>query len=628
MVEVTKDEIAEIILRYVKSEDELGFQLNGPWGSGKTYYVINEVMPRLKKAGYMPIYFSINGLSNIETIKQSLSKRILASYFKNKGDRYGLAERLDSGIGLVIDAGLSNKLFETLLKSGKKALKTLALANVDFPKTVLIIDDLERISGPLGIKEVFGYLATMLEERHCKVILISNEKKNENFNEIKSVKEKVINKSLEFNRIVSEVAEDIIKKNLEIIDKKYEAINDWIMYESKFLLSNVDDINLRTVKSVMSTYAELVEFVNKEEFADEQKKQMKKTGFLSIFVLTDCFKRNISLGDNYTNDLFGSSPNFFINSRFFKKMLNDNFGNSASKKNENNKTKTTELICEKFHAKSDEFDRNILYSVAIKNLIEHGFFDTETYTADIKQHFFHENSATQVTFQKLCNFRELSDNELENIQNDVSNSLDCSKNDIDYLLQVLKLFMFFNKKGLNLVNLKTDNLREGIRQRIAGMNKSEIEEIGFRISEGHLDNEDSLVKAFDSRKKDLRKEDDKDLFKSVLHCDWYGNDEFFKEQSFFKMLIDSNEVNKMVQAGQSSNIRNLRQYINAEGSQFVEDSNNTGELKYARKFAKELERLEPQVKGRVQLFNYQELEAIVNEVVQTADEKGDNNHVK
>lgn len=88
MVEVTKDEIAEAILRYVKSEDELGFQLNGPWGSGKTYYVKYKVISRLQDAGYRPIYFSINGLSNIETIKQSLSKKILASYFRNNGDRY------------------------------------------------------------------------------------------------------------------------------------------------------------------------------------------------------------------------------------------------------------------------------------------------------------------------------------------------------------------------------------------------------------------------------------------------------------------------------------------------------------------------------------------------------------
>lgn len=144
---------------------------------------------------------------------------------------------------------------------------------------------MERISDSLGIKEVFGYLATMLEEWHCKIILISNEEEYKNVKEIKRIKEKVINKSLEFNISVSDVAEDVIKGNLKNIDEKDDTINDWIIDESKFLLSNVDDINLRTVKSVMSTYAELVERVNKEEIVDEQKEQIKKNGFFVNFCI-------------------------------------------------------------------------------------------------------------------------------------------------------------------------------------------------------------------------------------------------------------------------------------------------------------------------------------------------------
>lgn len=468
---------------------------------------------------------------------------------------------------------------------------------------------MERISDSLGIKEVFGYLATMLEEWHCKIILISNEEEYKNVKEIKRIKEKVINKSLEFNISVSDVAEDVIKGNLKNIDEKDDTINDWIIDESKFLLSNVDDINLRTVKSVMSTYAELVERVNKEEIVDEQKEQIKKTGFLSIFVLTDCFKRGIPIDDEHTEGLFGNSA--YINLSSISKL-----GRSSSVKepeHERGFSITTGKIHAIFHKKSNDFDANILYTLPIRDLIEHDFLNFPFYVTEIKQHFFHEDSA----FQELFNFRELSDSELENIQNEISDKLDCNNDDVDYLVQILLFFLFFEEKGLNLGDLRTDELRKKIRERISTIDKAEIEKINWKIIGRNLGNEKWLVKAVDSRKKELSKEADNDLLESVLSHNWYEkrrNREFFEEQSFFKMLIDSNEVNKIVQAGQSSDIQSLVNYISAEREQFVRDIYNNDEPEYAREFAKELKRLELRVKGKVQLFNYQELESKVNEI--------------
>lgn len=266
----------------------------------------------------------------------------------------------------------------------------------------------------------------MLEEWHCKIILISNEEEYKNVKEIKRIKEEVINKSLEFNISVSDVAEDVIKGNLKNIDEKDDTINDWIIDESKFLLSNVDDINLRTVKSVMSTYAELVERVNKEEIVDEQKEQIKKTGFLSIFVLTDCFKRGIPIDDEHTEGLFGNSA--YINLSSISKL-----GRSSSVKepeHERGFSITTGKIHAIFHKKSNDFDANILYTLPIRDLIEHDFLNFPFYVTEIKQHFFHEDSA----FQELFNFRELSDSELENIQNEISDKLDCNNDDVDYLV--------------------------------------------------------------------------------------------------------------------------------------------------------------------------------------------------
>lgn len=160
-------------------------------------------------------------------------------------------------------------------------------------------------------------------------------------------------------------------------------------------------------------------------------------------------------------------------------------------------------------------------------------------------------------------------------------------------------------------------MRKKIRERISTIDKAEIEKINWKIIGRNLGNEKWLVKAVDSRKKELSKEADNDLLESVLSHNWYEkrrNREFFEEQSFFKMLIDSNEVNKIVQAGQSSDIQSLVNYISAEREQFVRDIYNNDEPEYAREFAKELKRLELRVKGKVQLFNYQELESKVNEI--------------
>lgn len=636
----SKDEIAETILRYVNSKDELAFQLNGPWGSGKTYYLKNTIKPRLEKENKVPIYISLNGFKNIEMVNSLLSRKLLVYLSRGRLNKYGIYEFTEKLLNLFSLAELPIPIIggnfgvnTNPLKNGVKRLKgnaiKKAMKDFEFNNLVILIDDLERISDSLKVKEVFGYLATIQEQWHCKIILISNEEEYKDASEFKNGKEKVVNKSLEFKRSVADVAEDIIKGNLKNIDEKDDTINDWIIDESKFLLSNVDNINLRTVKSVMGTYGELVERIDKEKLSDEQKQQMKKTGFLSIFVLTDCFKRGMPMDDKHVGKLLNTSIWTSYNNQVAERIMSKD--DKQDHQEVSDKDITLNYILEISRNKDNGFDENMAYTSEIRDLVVHGSLDFHKFCAQINNIFKESEQIKQQRLNKIQRFRRLSDGELKNSQKDIKDSIDLIRDDFNYLLSVFDMFVFFDKVGLNFIQWDINDFEQQLVSRINNMNVSLLDSVDFMITADRLKEHSTLKNALTVRREKADDEADEEFLEGILNQNWiekYKTRDFFIKRGFFKMLCDKKIVFEISQAEKSMGINSLTEYISATSSQYVKDVNNNDELKYAREFAEELKRLESKVKGKVQLFNYQELEATVNEIVQAAEKKVNNNHGK
>lgn len=67
------DELNEFIKNYLKkNKTRSAIMLSAPWGSGKSYYIYNNLMPYLKKDGIDCIVISLYGLTNIDEISRGI----------------------------------------------------------------------------------------------------------------------------------------------------------------------------------------------------------------------------------------------------------------------------------------------------------------------------------------------------------------------------------------------------------------------------------------------------------------------------------------------------------------------------------------------------------------------------
>lgn len=208
------DFILDAVKRYVSlPETQYAIQINGPWGTGKTYYVKKQLIPevsRLKNSdgeSYRCCYISLNGFSSVDQIGEAVFFELAEG--KNKiayqGAKYigrygGILNFLGDFEGVA--SNLKQDITSMLSKSTDNVLKSI----------LLIFDDLERIDDNLSLKQVFGYInSNYIEQEKVKVLFISNDEKIDTSTNYKEIREKVIGRTLEFQNTNSNVLENIVQ---------------------------------------------------------------------------------------------------------------------------------------------------------------------------------------------------------------------------------------------------------------------------------------------------------------------------------------------------------------------------------------------------------------------------------
>ncbi|OIM61746.1 P-loop NTPase fold protein [Oenococcus oeni] len=71
------DRIDKAIEFYLASDDDQAFQIDGPWGAGKTYYVQNAAKDIIKKSGYKVVYVSLSNMQDLAEVKTEERVQIL-----------------------------------------------------------------------------------------------------------------------------------------------------------------------------------------------------------------------------------------------------------------------------------------------------------------------------------------------------------------------------------------------------------------------------------------------------------------------------------------------------------------------------------------------------------------------
>lgn len=174
--------------------------IKGKWGVGKTYLVgkiIGNCKEHLSPAKYS--YVSLFGIDSLDTLKYSIFENLISS--KRIGGGNSVKDVKKDLLGTAAEFLRKNARALTsfpVLKDGRGVLSAFFFQAVD--EVVICLDDLERRSDGLKIKEVMGLASYLVEQRRSKVMIILNdgELDDKDSKDFKTLSEKVITKLLEF----------------------------------------------------------------------------------------------------------------------------------------------------------------------------------------------------------------------------------------------------------------------------------------------------------------------------------------------------------------------------------------------------------------------------------------------
>ena len=260
------DNFSKYIDIYINEEKtDYSILINAPWGAGKTHFIKKycEIKTDIESEQYDEnnyIYFSLKGISDIEQLINSINLRILLKFKTEKKNFIGdLIENLN--FDKFIDL-FNNKKLSTFYQS-VSILSSVAMPSyVDNyllkaeNKIILFLDDLERVSEKIALKDLLGELDTQFIGKGIKIVYIAYEDEfsEKHKKQYKKHKEKYIRRTYTFTPNKSDVFSDLLQE--------FSLQNDSDLFDS--LLGSFPDNppNLRTVKYCCSLYKELLKAKN------------------------------------------------------------------------------------------------------------------------------------------------------------------------------------------------------------------------------------------------------------------------------------------------------------------------------------------------------------------------------
>lgn len=153
---MTNGDLNQFILHYLtKDKTHSAIMLTGSWGTGKSYYIQNVLVPFLKEGhGKECVTVSLYGLKSISEVSKNIYLELRAKALSAKGEAAtagkliaktiarGVVGRL--GIDLSVDSSTMQELYES----------------VDLSNKLVILEDVER--SQIGILELLGYVNSLV----------------------------------------------------------------------------------------------------------------------------------------------------------------------------------------------------------------------------------------------------------------------------------------------------------------------------------------------------------------------------------------------------------------------------------------------------------------------------------
>lgn len=233
--------------------------LSGPWGCGKTYLWVHDLLPKL--SGYKTVTISLFGLESIATLKTQLMNQCLLQRAKSLG-KGKVKEAMTSGKPLLWEGAKmlakgADSFFGTNLLS--KNFDPLQLVEENL---IVCFDDLERISDKVGLDEILGLANLLAEHKHCRVLLITNEEalltNKPNAETMWKYKERVVDYSLQVDADLESTFRLFLNQYAgKVKTRAYLADNQPLILQAMLASKHG---NLRTLKKCLQIIAEIVSF--------------------------------------------------------------------------------------------------------------------------------------------------------------------------------------------------------------------------------------------------------------------------------------------------------------------------------------------------------------------------------
>jgi hypothetical protein len=256
--------------------------VKGQWGVGKTYFIkkfIRESRAAIAKSNFA--YVSLFGVSNIEELVQA----IFVNSISTKTLDTTLSDALSSDEALTTRAKyLFDRVKPLLARAGglpifgvnaMRGFTVGTMAHFFNRNSLIVIDDLERHSAGLPVRDILGVITQLKEERGCQIIIVMNEDALSKDSDAPyfETKEKVIDRELTFEPTVDEA--------IAIGLTEYQGKNSLAAEGCRKL----QIANIRTIQKIDATLRQLREVLDqiKVKVPETLDQQLQSTGVLAVW---------------------------------------------------------------------------------------------------------------------------------------------------------------------------------------------------------------------------------------------------------------------------------------------------------------------------------------------------------
>lgn len=236
----------ERLWKLLEGPEGIAIAITGQWGVGKTYFW-NEYLKyhraqhkQQSKQKQEYAYVSVFGIETLGDLKAAIVEQLVGEIPDKENAISGFFK---------ITKRLLNESKNLNLKGlniGGNLLFSICFSQIS--NALICIDDLERKSDKLDIKDILGLVNLLKNQRNCKVVVIINDEKDQD-QVFKNYKEKVFDEYFIIKDIV-EALESLTRNQPDIVIQIFKKFHEVFQLE-----------NIRFYKKALRIYSEISNYL-------------------------------------------------------------------------------------------------------------------------------------------------------------------------------------------------------------------------------------------------------------------------------------------------------------------------------------------------------------------------------